>query len=158
MSGVKYLPRLADAAALLGLGLLLTASDCHNSVIITPPVNAEICNNGIDDDGNGLTDCRDPVCFTSAYCRPALTINPVSTPVAFDTLTLTGTQQNAASITASISPVINGRGGSAVLSGSSWSLQLTDLINGTTTVTLVAVDSTGALQDTLPVTFTVVLP
>jgi hypothetical protein len=28
----------------------------------------EICNNGIDDDGNGLIDCADPACFTSKYC------------------------------------------------------------------------------------------
>jgi uncharacterized protein (DUF2141 family) len=28
----------------------------------------EICNNGIDDDGNGLIDCADPACFTSPYC------------------------------------------------------------------------------------------
>jgi hypothetical protein len=28
----------------------------------------EICNNGIDDDGNGLVDCADPSCVTSASC------------------------------------------------------------------------------------------
>jgi hypothetical protein len=28
----------------------------------------EICNNGIDDDGNGLTDCADPKCATSPEC------------------------------------------------------------------------------------------
>jgi hypothetical protein len=42
----------------------------------------EICNNGIDDDGNGLIDCADPKCATSQYCasyqcRPDATIDPL---------------------------------------------------------------------------------
>jgi hypothetical protein len=42
----------------------------------------EICNNGIDDDHNGLTDCQDPKCYTSPYCtnslcKPDATIDPV---------------------------------------------------------------------------------
>jgi hypothetical protein len=42
----------------------------------------EICNNGIDDDGNGLTDCADPKCITSpfcmsAQCRADATVDPV---------------------------------------------------------------------------------
>src|SRR5665213_2371037 len=28
----------------------------------------EICNNGIDDDGNGLIDCADSACFSSTFC------------------------------------------------------------------------------------------
>jgi len=28
----------------------------------------EICNNGIDDDGNGLIDCQDPACFGDPAC------------------------------------------------------------------------------------------
>ncbi len=35
----------------------------------------EICNNGIDDDGNGLIDCADPACFTSPLCQQ-YTCNP----------------------------------------------------------------------------------
>src|SRR5262249_42719072 len=31
----------------------------------------EICNNGVDDDGNGLTDCADPKCVTSPFCSAA---------------------------------------------------------------------------------------
>jgi hypothetical protein len=42
----------------------------------------EICNNGIDDDGNGLIDCKDPKCFTSQYCansqcKPDASIDPM---------------------------------------------------------------------------------
>ncbi len=29
----------------------------------------EICNNGIDDDGNGLIDCQDPACFNDPSCK-----------------------------------------------------------------------------------------
>ncbi len=42
----------------------------------------EICNNGIDDDGNGLIDCQDPKCVTSpscatSQCRADATIDPM---------------------------------------------------------------------------------
>jgi hypothetical protein len=42
----------------------------------------EICNNGIDDDGDGFTDCADRKCATSQYCthaqcRPDATIDPM---------------------------------------------------------------------------------
>jgi len=30
--------------------------------------DTEICDNGIDDDGNGMTDCDDHVCCTFAVC------------------------------------------------------------------------------------------
>src|SRR5262249_8558215 len=33
---------------------------------------AEICDNGIDDDGNGKTDCDDPGCASTMVCRPEL--------------------------------------------------------------------------------------
>jgi hypothetical protein len=33
-----------------------------------PPVEAENCINGIDDDGDGLIDCDDPSCGLSAAC------------------------------------------------------------------------------------------
>ena len=35
----------------------------------------EICDNGIDDDGNGLTDCDDPACYGVGSCKP-----PICTP------------------------------------------------------------------------------
>jgi hypothetical protein len=42
----------------------------------------EICNNGIDDDGDGFIDCRDRKCITSQYCasaqcHPDATIDPI---------------------------------------------------------------------------------
>jgi hypothetical protein len=57
----------------------------------------EICNNGVDDDGNGLIDCADPACFTSPICigtecNPdinlgALVVGAPGIPVSFDTHT-----------------------------------------------------------------------
>jgi hypothetical protein len=38
-------------------------------------VTAEICNNGIDDDGNGLTDCADPDCAKDPACAGKLETN-----------------------------------------------------------------------------------
>jgi len=29
----------------------------------------ELCNNGIDDDGNGLIDCADPACANASNCQ-----------------------------------------------------------------------------------------
>ncbi|MEM7658549.1 MAG: gliding motility-associated C-terminal domain-containing protein [Bacteroidota bacterium] len=34
------------------------------------PLNEEICDNGIDDDGDGLIDCMDSDCFYSGLCTP----------------------------------------------------------------------------------------
>ncbi len=50
------------------VSLRLSASDQR-------PHDVEICNNGIDDDGNGLIDCVDPDCFgvgncTATACTP----------------------------------------------------------------------------------------
>ncbi|MGB3799240.1 MAG: zinc metalloprotease, partial [Lewinella sp.] len=36
----------------------------------TPPTPQEICDNGIDDDGDGLTDCDDPDCSYASDCTP----------------------------------------------------------------------------------------
>lgn len=51
--------------------------------IAAPPV-AEICNNGIDDDGNGLIDCADPACFGFSGCAtvtpPVVPLQPYQPP------------------------------------------------------------------------------
>src|SRR5205814_305363 len=44
----------------------------QGSVTVTlstsPSMKMETCNNGVDDDGNGLTDCFDPACAADAAC------------------------------------------------------------------------------------------
>jgi hypothetical protein len=47
----------------------------HISVSAFKNRQMEICNNGIDDDGNGLTDCDDPACYGVGGCKP-----PICTP------------------------------------------------------------------------------
>src|SRR5262249_52331760 len=37
----------------------------------------EICNNGIDDDGNGLVDCDDPACYGVGACKAPLCLPDV---------------------------------------------------------------------------------
>ncbi len=39
--------------------------------VIEPEIPVEICDNGIDDTGNGLTDCEDPECADDPACAPA---------------------------------------------------------------------------------------
>ncbi|MFA5061608.1 MAG: hypothetical protein WC526_00465 [Patescibacteria group bacterium] len=46
--------------------------------IIPPPIKVEICNNGMDDDENGLVDCNDPVCISAPNCQ--ITPPPTTTP------------------------------------------------------------------------------
>lgn len=36
---------------------------------ISPPKVVEICNNGVDDDLNGLIDCADPACNGGKLCE-----------------------------------------------------------------------------------------
>lgn len=45
----------------------LSINDGFNCVLAPPPFESK-CNNGIDDDGDGLIDCEDGDCFTSNEC------------------------------------------------------------------------------------------
>jgi hypothetical protein len=65
------------------------------TVTLSTPTAHEICNNGIDDNNNGLIDCADPECFgapncVNQECHPdfnlgALVVNGPSQTVSFDT-------------------------------------------------------------------------
>jgi len=48
-----------------------------------PPSKTEVCNNGIDDDGNGLVDCDDPACASYPACQNIITPPATSTPPAY---------------------------------------------------------------------------
>ncbi|HXU68272.1 MAG TPA: hypothetical protein VN947_03035 [Polyangia bacterium] len=59
-----------------------TAGTVNLTLSIIDDRQLEICNNGKDDDGNGLIDCADPKCVTSpfcmsAQCKPDAVIDPV---------------------------------------------------------------------------------
>lgn len=61
-----YMRWTALPVAALGLGLLLGAG-CSDSATAT---KKEVCNNFLDDDGNGLIDCADPACAGQGNCAP----------------------------------------------------------------------------------------
>ncbi len=58
---------------ILLLGFILLTSLTVTSETVTPPVVSEICNNNIDDDNDGLTDCSDPDCSGQSVCNDAFT-------------------------------------------------------------------------------------
>ncbi|MEO1256133.1 MAG: hypothetical protein AAFY41_14785, partial [Bacteroidota bacterium] len=45
-----------------------SSNDGMSCPLGAPPVFPEICNNGLDDDGDGLIDCEDPDCTASESC------------------------------------------------------------------------------------------
>jgi hypothetical protein len=52
-----------------GCGITIPCDDPRCIVLPECTPGHEICDNGIDDDGNGLTDCADPACFNDPFCR-----------------------------------------------------------------------------------------
>ncbi len=72
-----------------------TQGDTSVTLSTGSPTAVEICNNGIDDDGNGLIDCQDLACQTAANCAQnqcvadlnvgALVIDGAGRTVSFDT-------------------------------------------------------------------------
>jgi hypothetical protein len=66
-SSSRYALRLA-----LGLLCLLCTAACGRTILWPgdePPPGQENCANGIDDDGDGLVDCKDPDCANHPSCR-----------------------------------------------------------------------------------------
>ena len=57
---------------LLAFSSLVLLVGCAAS---TPPKpRVEICGNGIDDNGDGKTDCADPTCFSAPFCKTVFEI------------------------------------------------------------------------------------
>ncbi len=54
----------------------LSINDGFNCVLAPPPFESK-CNNGIDDDGDGLIDCEDGDCFTSNECTVEICDNGI---------------------------------------------------------------------------------
>lgn len=44
-----------------------TSADCRSGLCFDPRLRPEDCDNGIDDDGDGLIDCEDPDCHTACF-------------------------------------------------------------------------------------------
>ena len=74
----------------------------HNASDVTLTVVEEICNDTLDNDGDGLTDCADPKCFDALVCQPTPTFTPTITPT--DTATSTPTATATATPTPTVTP------------------------------------------------------
>jgi hypothetical protein len=84
-SGDFALPGLAAGSYLLMAKALGPAQTGTLSMRLSAFGNrmVEVCNNGVDDDGNGLSDCADPACFgvgmcTAAACIPDQNLGSIS--------------------------------------------------------------------------------
>ncbi len=65
------------------------------------PRSCEDCDNGVDDDGNGLEDCEDPNCRNAPECSLTTTTSTTSTTVTLETTTTTNTTSTTVSTTTS---------------------------------------------------------
>lgn len=72
-TGNIYRASLNEDGAILSFAFISTSepngsNDGMGCSLAQAPVFPEICDNGLDDDGDGLTDCEDPDCTSSASC------------------------------------------------------------------------------------------
>jgi hypothetical protein len=119
------------------LATILTLSNCESTTDFPPAVN-EICTDNIDNDGDGLTDCKDSECDKT--CGVQVTVTPVSDKVTEDTLSISGTHVNAQSISITIAP--SGIASAATINGNTWTAKLSQLVNRESyTATIVAKDA-----------------
>ena len=123
--------------AVITLIFVLTGSKCTQTTEAIHAV-AEICGNGIDDDQDDAKDCRDSDC--SDQCTLGLVVFPLESPTKKDTVTLSGKHQNAQAITVSVTPT-NGNGGSATLTGNTWTFSLKNMTPGVNQIQITAADS-----------------
>jgi hypothetical protein len=137
MKATKWIASLAGALALV---FVLSASKC---VTDFPPYVQEICTDNLDNDGDGLIDCKDSDC--NLECQVNVTVATVPSPIATDSITLTGTQFNASSINVSIVP--SGLPGVAVITGGAWQAKVTGLLDAVTyTVMVIAQDANNKMD------------
>lgn len=88
----------------ISIVLLGSCSDNEDDVVVT-----EICNNGVDDDGDGFIDCSDFDCEESTFCIQADTSGVIEfTSQGISTFTINQVEQITATIT-----IIGGGGGGA---------------------------------------------
>ncbi len=72
-TGNVYRASFDNAGNVLSFGFTATSqpngsNDGMSCPLAAPPVFPEICDNGLDDDGDGLVDCNDPDCTSTVSC------------------------------------------------------------------------------------------
>lgn len=139
---------LAGAAALL---FILSAAKCQSETTFPAYVD-ENCTDKVDNDEDGKADCLDNDCKDE--CAVRIAIIPPVMPIAADTLTISGTHFNAASIRASLMPGNVLKTGDPQTDGT-WKIQVADLVVDVEyTLTVVATPPEGQSgSDTASVTF-----
>lgn len=78
-SGNIYRAAFSEEGKVLSFAFIATSApngsnDGMGCALASPPVFPEICDNGLDDDGDGLVDCEDPDCTSSETCGVSGTI------------------------------------------------------------------------------------
>ncbi|MDB5050519.1 MAG: hypothetical protein JWO30_3590 [Fibrobacteres bacterium] len=145
MKAARVLYTATGAAALV---FALGASKCEQTTTIVPYV-AEICNDNLDNDTDGKTDCQDSDCDTQ--CEVHVQINPIPPTITADTLKVTGTNFKATGIALQLLPT--GTAGAVTITGETWSAVLTNLgTRGQYTLTAIASDAQSR-QDTAVAVF-----
>lgn len=145
---MKALPWFTYIAGAFALAFVISASDCHTNTEIVPYVK-EICTDNIDNDGDGLTDCKDSDC--ALECKVQLTLTPIPATVNTDSILISGTHSHAASIAVTVTTP--GIASQPVLSGSTWQASLTRMTDNITySVVVIATDS-NSQSDTVKASF-----
>ncbi len=128
---------------------IASASKCESTTDF-PPYVKEVCGDNLDNDGDGLTDCKDSDCADE--CKGKVTLNPVSSLIQTDSIQISGTVENIQSINIQISP--SGMGGAGIITGNSWQGTLSKMLaEGSYTVTVIGI-STLNQPDTVTQKFT----
>lgn len=131
-----------------GILFALVAAQCDSNLEF-PPYVQEICTDNIDNDEDGKTDCDDSDC--SVVCGVKVEVFTPPDVGADSSVKLTGTHENASTISVSVTP--NGTGGAATITGASWEFTVRNISTpGIHTATILATSAKGR-TDTATTTF-----
>jgi len=125
LSAGTYTVTVTDNSGATSSSSVTITEDCST----TP----EICDNGIDDDGDGLTDCNDPDCANASNCSTGCGNFTVNIDVMADNCTYTF----SASTVAGVNPL------TFAWSNGATSSTITETVNGTFDYSVTVTDANG---------------
>lgn len=131
-----------------GILFAMSAASCESSLEF-PPYVQEICTDNADNDDDGAADCDDSDC--NAVCVVKVEVSTPPDVAADSSVKLTGTHENASTISVSVVP--NGTGGAAIITGAAWEFTVRNISTpGIHTATILATSAKGR-TDTATTTF-----